>query len=608
MHGLLGIVRRTADPRLQTRFDGAFQHLGGGQGMTEVHSDPAGHWICGRSHLGHLQPGTQGPIDERLAIWLHGDIVTPACLAGVRDVGVVADLYKQESEFPGNLDGAFAVAVLDRPASRLTLATDFIGSYPLYWQSTGDEMVFSSSLSALLVASGTAHSLDLRAVADYLTIGFVLGDKTLAKDVHLLGPGRSLSFDWGAGTTRITTYRHPAELFEKHDQTASAYEDALQEAFAKSIGRCLAGDHAFGISLSGGLDSRAILGAIHASGRGGDLASYTLGVRGCADQVIGERLAQLAGTKHRFFELDEGYLKDFLQNLDVMVALTDGHYLSHGLTEMLAVAFVGKTGSSVLLRGHGGELAKMTLAWPLHTDADIHGMRQRREVAPYLARRANYLSADVPMESLFTPEAFVESGPGSAVSFAESLADVDLDPADACGYLYLTEHHRRYTVPSLELFRSKVDVRLPFVDRQFLRVLFSAPPRSHDGTGIHRALIRNGYSALLGIRNSNTGARADAGPLAEAVMDKLNTLLKRANVPGYRHYHNFDVWMRRMLLDAVEAELLSDSARVTSFVRRDVLRRLVQETRTGAADRGYLLQALLIIELWQRQTGVQVRR
>ena len=31
-------------------------------------------------------------------------------------------------------------------------------------------------------------------------------------------------------------------------------------------------------------------------------------------------------------------------------------------------------------------------------------------------------------------------------------------------------------------------------------------------------------------------------------MDKLNTLLKRANVKGFRHYHNFDGWMQRMLV------------------------------------------------------------
>ena len=55
-----------------------------------------------------------------------------------------------------------------------------------------------------------------------------------------------------------------------------------------------------------------------------------------------------------------------------MVSITDGMYLSHGLTEMLAVRFLDQTGIGVLLRGHGGELAKAHLAWPLHTDAHVY--------------------------------------------------------------------------------------------------------------------------------------------------------------------------------------------------------------------------------------------
>jgi asparagine synthase (glutamine-hydrolysing) len=606
MHGLLGIVRRTAGGQLKNRFDAAFQRFCTAESKTEIESDPEGRWICGRSHLGRLQPEAQGAVDAGLHVWLHGDIWKSRGQAGVPGTRFIAELYKRhESQFPRQLEGAFVAAVLDEDRRRLVLVNDFIGSYPLYWQSSGDEIVFSSSLAALLAVSGAQHSLNLRAVADYLTIGFVVGDKTLASGVKLLGPACTLECKWETGETAVTSYRHPAELFEKREQTRNSYEGALQEAFVESIATCLSGDNGFGMSLSGGLDSRAILAAVHAAGRARDMASYTLGVRGCADEVIAERLARLSGTRHQFFELDEGYLKDFLPNLDSMVALTDGHYLSHGLTEMLAVTFVGETGSSVLLRGHGGELAKMTLAWPLHTDAHIRGLNDHRDAAGYLARRANYLSPDVPLEELFTQSAFSQAGRGSADSFAESLADVNLDPADACAYIYLVEHHRRFTVPSLELFRSKIDVRLPFVDPRFLRALFSAPAAWHDGTEIHQALIRHGYPALLKVRNSNTGAAAGAGPKVEAVMDKVNTLLKRANVRGYRHYHNFDAWMRRMLLDAVEAELLKESALVLSFVRRDALRRLVHETRTGAADRGYLLQALLIVELWQRQNRVQ---
>ena len=77
-----------------------------------------------------------------------------------------------------------------------------------------------------------------------------------------------------------------------------------------------------GLSLSGGLDSRAILSAV--DGHAPSLATYTLGIKGCADEVIAAKLAQLTGTQHRFFELDDKYLKDFLPNLTRLVSLTDG--------------------------------------------------------------------------------------------------------------------------------------------------------------------------------------------------------------------------------------------------------------------------------------------
>jgi hypothetical protein len=88
------------------------------------------------------------------------------------------------------------------------------------------------------------------------------------------------------------------------------------------------------------------------------------------------------------------------------------------------------------------------------------------------------------------------------------------------------------------------------------------------------------------------------------VFDKLNTILKRLNVYGYRHYHNFDDWMRRTLLETVQAELLSPTAHVQAFVDRRALENLIRETRDGKANRSYLLQVLLILELWQRENGV----
>jgi asparagine synthase (glutamine-hydrolysing) len=280
-------------------------------------------------------------------------------------------------------------------------------------------------------------------------------------------------------------------------------------------------------------------------------------------------------------------------------------YLSHGLTEMLALEFIDTLGLHVLLRGHGGELAKAHLAWPLHTDPHVYTLGSIEQLVSYLSTRANYITPKLGLDELLTPEAARVAGRGSADSFQSALAGTGLSPSDACSYLYLRELNRRFTVPSLELFRTRVDVRMPFVDWQFLRTLLAAPSAWRDTTEVHQALTAIGLPALNRVRNSNTGARANAAPLVEAVWDKFNTLFKRLDVRGFRHYHNFDGWMRSMLLETVEAELLEPSARIHAFVRHDALKRVLDETRNGTGDHAYLLQVLLILELWQRENDVE---
>jgi asparagine synthase (glutamine-hydrolysing) len=281
-----------------------------------------------------------------------------------------------------------------------------------------------------------------------------------------------------------------------------------------------------------------------------------------------------------------------------MVSLSDGMYLSHGLTEMLAIRLLEDADFSVLLRGHCGELAKASLAWPFHTDAQVWRMTQKDELIPYLLARIQYIGHSVILPELFTGEWFDQMRDGPRQSLDESIADARLSPPDLCSYLYLSEHHRRFTVASIELFRNLFEVRLPFADEEFLQALFALPAAWRTGTRIHRTLIA---PHLLKVRNSNTGAPGNAGPLVETMLDKFNSLFKRLNVYGYRHYHNFDHWMKRQLLESVEAVLLNPATLERGMLRELTLRRLIGETRAGVADHGYLFQVLLILELWQRE-------
>jgi asparagine synthase (glutamine-hydrolysing) len=479
------------------------------------------------------------------------------------------------------------------------LASDLLGSYPLYWYNGPHHFVFASELKAVLYDPAVKPALEPRALVDYLTFGFLLGAKTLAKQVQLLPSASILTFCWDDGSCTIDRYWHIEQAFQPWEGSQAAYVETLRRAFNGAVQKALSGGQDCGVSLSGGLDSRAILSAIDCAQT--PISTYTLGVKGCADEVIAEKLSRLAGTKHRFFELDKRYLGEFLANLRKMVSLTDGMYLSHGLTEMLALQFLEDADFSVLLRGHGGELAKASLAWPLHTDKRVYQMRSKEEFVSYLLQRVNYISRGVELRELFTEDWFTPLAGAAHQSLTESIANVPLAPADLCSYLYLEEQHRRFTVPSLELFRTLFEVRLPFVDPDFLAVLFRAPASWRDGTAIHRAIISTNHPALLRIRNSNTGAPASAGPFLETIFDKINSLGKRLNLYGYRHYHNFESWMKQMLVESVEKVLLSPDSLSRGVYREATLRRLLEETRRGIADHGYLLQVLLILELWQQE-------
>ncbi len=85
-------------------------------------------------------------------------------------------------------------------------------------------------------------------------------------------------------------------------------------------------------------------------------------------------------------------------------------------------------------------------------------------------------------------------------------------------------------------------------------------------------------------------------------MDKFNTLLKRMNVTGYRHYHEYERLVRGNLLAAAESQLQTPNARIREFISPRAVRTLLERARRRKDNVGYLLQGLLLIELWMQLT------
>ena len=256
----------------------------------------------------------------------------------------------------------------------------------------------------------------------------------------------------------------------------------------------------------------------------------------------------------------------------------------------------------MLLRGHAGELAKASTAWPLHTDQRTFGMTTTDEFVPYMLSRLTHASqGDAAREVLTDPWIETLDGRSAAASLEQCVAGVTLSPADLCSYVYLKEYHRRVTVPSLEIFRNVADVRLPLADVDFLTTVLQGPSRWRDGVAIHQSLIKANGPEYLRVRNPNTGAPRRRRAVAGVRPRQVEFRAAPSECMSYRHYHSFDGWMRRAFLQIVDQVVLDPATLARGVFREAAVRRMASEARTGVQRHDDLLQALVIVELWQRQ-------
>lgn len=620
MSGLLGVIADPSAGSIGSLFDAVLAGVRRHDGLhIETCVDEARHYALGRVHLGVLQAAPQLPelpggrteqvLNSRVHVLFHGDLHNTDEIRALLPAdpsrepqpaaALVGALYCQDRHgFASHLKGAFVAAILDHGAGELRLLTDRLGAHPLYWFNTADRFVFASELHAALRAH-PRPTLNARTVVDLLELGFPMGEETLAAGVELLPPGSVLIYRWRDRSVRLDRYAELADSFQPGPADRKSYLENVTSAFSTAMERAVVGSHRYGLSLSGGLDTRVILSALDRLEQ--RVSTFTLGGRGCADEVIAATLARIAGSTHRFVALDNGYLKDLLPPTRRMSALTDGVYVSHGFTEVRALQAFEDSDIEVLLRGHLGELAKTSTAWPFHTDAAVHAATSPAQLLPILLERFGRANGASPASDFFTDRFGPDvEGRGARRSLEAAVAELDLPMADRCSYLYLRHYHRRVTIPSLEIFRSATEVRLPLADQDFLDAVLGGPAAWRNDTSIHQALIAANKPEYLRVRNTNTGAPAGAGPLQEVVLDKVNTILRRLNVYGYRHYHAFDGWMRNALLDVVGRVLLDEETLSRGVFQDTTLRATIDRARQGDTQHDHLLQALVNVELWQR--------
>jgi hypothetical protein len=220
---------------------------------------------------------------------------------------IVADFLRDGTDCVDAYDGSFVIVIVDRRGGVVHVINDRLGSQSVYWIERDGELWFGPETKAVLAASATPRAFSQAGIINFLTVGYNLADETLFEGVSCLFPGSVLSCPLAGSGSRQTRYWKlrfaPRQELRSRPEAEQALHDAILDGH-----RLYLSDEPqdYQLLLSGGMDSRCILGAL---GELSALPSSALnwGLRQdipYSDASIATRLAEMFNVPLSFFAYD----------------------------------------------------------------------------------------------------------------------------------------------------------------------------------------------------------------------------------------------------------------------------------------------------------------
>lgn len=174
------------------------------------------------------------------------------------DTEVVLQLYKQQGiSFIKNLNGDFAISILDLKGNKLYLIRDRMGVKPLYYYHQNQTLAFASEIKSL-IHSGILPKLNEKNILPYFAFKYVPGNETLFENIYRLPPAHYLEYDFQNNTTSIHSYWQPSFNGAYNNITLGEAKKVCYSLVEDACRIRLVADVSIGNFLSGGLDSSII--------------------------------------------------------------------------------------------------------------------------------------------------------------------------------------------------------------------------------------------------------------------------------------------------------------------------------------------------------------
>jgi asparagine synthase (glutamine-hydrolysing) len=288
-----------------------------------------------------LQTGHQPMHNEDASIWIvfNGEIFNAPeirsrlehrghkFVTANSDTEVLLHLYEEKGpSLLDDLNGMFAFVIHDHNRKVLFGARDRMGIKPLYYCQSAGRFVFASELKSILTLPFIEREIDRQSLFHYMTLLYVPDEASIITGIHRIPPAHSFVYDLSSKEFKL--HRYWQLKFEAdEDHSEEEWAEVLRAELRAAVRRWSLSDVPLACSLSGGLDSSAVVGLMAEAGYP-RIKTYSLGFDGTEEQAWNEidlarQVAQRWGADHHEIILEP---KELLSDLASMVWHLDEPY------------------------------------------------------------------------------------------------------------------------------------------------------------------------------------------------------------------------------------------------------------------------------------------
>lgn len=566
----------------------------------------------GRLSLGTLNPETQPIFNENktLCIMMDGEVYDYQNLKQEliskghkflidNNPEFIIHLYEEYgNDFVHKLNGAFALAIWNRPKQEVLIVNDRYGLRPLYYAKHDGRLLFASEVKAILQDKAFKRVVDDAAVAEFFAFEHLLGNKTFFKGISVLPPASILA----CHKDKFSIEHYWDFNYEEKAFSENYYVEQLVKRFKKAVSIRMQDEHKKGLLLSGGLDSRSILAAA-----GGKLDTFTFGVKGSREAKIARIVANTLDAKNEFFELEQDYIA---RHTEKAAYLTDGmvnilHFHVISLLDRI------RDGVDIIFDGLAFDLL---LGGSFLTSQIVRSSND--ELPTVLFGKTNTLFRENIARQLFVKDYYQKIKDVPLQSLGKELEQIrDENPSNRSDYFFMQNRERRQTFMGPLYYRSKLEYRAPTYDNDLVDLILTIPSRLRCNHRIYNKFLKQLCPTAARVPYNKTGIRVDAPRVLSAIGYLIyggkivsKRLLRRythglVSIPNKSSYPDYDEWMRKDISfrEFVKEILLDERTLNRGYFNKDFVRKLIDDHMNYRRDYARQICALITFELWHRQ-------